>query len=547
MSGNREDAALGRTLPHSLEAEEYLLSCCLLDGSHTLAQCQQGGISAEAFYSAANRLTYEIMLRVHERGQAVDVAVIAEELKASRQLEEVGGYAYLTQVSGRIPTTAQAQYFIDKVKELHTRREAVKHATSAVEKLFLGDDDVSDILSSLEQHVSGLRSANTPTESAIPLAAFELPPENDDTSLLGHNRYIGRGDSALLVSSSGMGKSSMNYEWAARAALGMHFLGIATKAPMKSLVIQAEDSPGDVGEVWFSIKESLNLTKDQVAQVMDRVIVVRDKINRGDAFIANLRVLVERHKPDLVWLNPLHAYAGCDISDAKELGRFLREGLNKANRHERFAYMIVHHTPKPVSSKNVAEKKWNEFMYDAAGSAELVNWARAVITLKPAEREGEFNMILAKRGKRAGVVIEVKGECSNRLEVTTKIPCRHSTKKVEIEGRKHPFQIIAWEARDPDGDTAPKAGDSKNKGYFESNYSDGDILTYIPESASEEPAPFTQIAEEVKQGNGMSKSTLTRRMTKLRTDKLVIQTTDRRYKRTEEGDRVAEAFLKSIA
>ena len=30
---------VGRTLPHSLEAEEYLLSCCLLDGADVVSRC----------------------------------------------------------------------------------------------------------------------------------------------------------------------------------------------------------------------------------------------------------------------------------------------------------------------------------------------------------------------------------------------------------------------------------------------------------------------------------------------------------------------------
>ena len=32
----RSAAPAGRTLPHSLEAEEYLLSCCLLDGAEVI-------------------------------------------------------------------------------------------------------------------------------------------------------------------------------------------------------------------------------------------------------------------------------------------------------------------------------------------------------------------------------------------------------------------------------------------------------------------------------------------------------------------------------
>lgn len=58
------------------------------------------------------------------------------------------------------------------------------------------------------------------------LIDFEMPPENDPDSLMGRDRYICRGDACLIVSSSGTGKSVMNYQWAMLAALGRPFLGI---------------------------------------------------------------------------------------------------------------------------------------------------------------------------------------------------------------------------------------------------------------------------------------------------------------------------------
>src|SRR5882672_10202751 len=103
-------AMIGRTPPHSIEAEEYLLSCCLLDGSDSIARCLEAKLPSAAFYSAPNRLIFEKLCELYQKSPPVDVAVLAEELKTSRQLESIGGFAYLTQISGRIPTTAQAQY-----------------------------------------------------------------------------------------------------------------------------------------------------------------------------------------------------------------------------------------------------------------------------------------------------------------------------------------------------------------------------------------------------------------------------------------------------
>ena len=62
--------------------------------------------------------------------------MLAEELKTARLLDEIGGFAYLMQVSGRIQTTAQADYFIEKVRELHLLRELIKVSTSAVEQCY---------------------------------------------------------------------------------------------------------------------------------------------------------------------------------------------------------------------------------------------------------------------------------------------------------------------------------------------------------------------------------------------------------------------------
>src|SRR3954468_12164853 len=97
----------GRTPPHSLEAEEYLLSCCLLDGADVVSRCLEARIRAESFYDQKHGIVFERLLDLYNRQAPIDVSVVAEELKTARQLDAVGGYAFLTQVSSRIPTTAQ--------------------------------------------------------------------------------------------------------------------------------------------------------------------------------------------------------------------------------------------------------------------------------------------------------------------------------------------------------------------------------------------------------------------------------------------------------
>jgi replicative DNA helicase len=143
----------GRTPPHSLEAEEFVLGCCLIDGTESVARCLEARLPAEAFYSPANRLVYERICDIYQKSPPVDVAVLAEELKTARQLDAVGGYAYLGRLAERIPTTAQAQYFIDKVRELYLLRELTKVLTKQIESSLSYQGGLEEFMDKVEQDI----------------------------------------------------------------------------------------------------------------------------------------------------------------------------------------------------------------------------------------------------------------------------------------------------------------------------------------------------------------------------------------------------------
>jgi replicative DNA helicase len=153
MAEQTTSPVLGRAPPHSLEAEEYLLGCCLLDGADSIALCLEAKLPGAAFYSSANRLIYEKLTELYQKSPPVDVAVLAEELKMTRQLEAVGGYAHLAKLGASIPTTAQAQYFLDKVRELYLLRELIKVATVTVENCLNYTGGLPEFIDKVEQDV----------------------------------------------------------------------------------------------------------------------------------------------------------------------------------------------------------------------------------------------------------------------------------------------------------------------------------------------------------------------------------------------------------
>jgi replicative DNA helicase len=145
-----------------------LLACCLLDGSDVISRCLEARIRPESFYLAAHGIVFERLLDLYNRQMPVDVAVLAEDLKTIKQLEAVGGFAFLTQISSRIPTTAQAGYFIDKVRELHLLRELIRSATGAVEECYGFTGGIDEFVDQIEQRIFNV-TQNRVSESAKPM------------------------------------------------------------------------------------------------------------------------------------------------------------------------------------------------------------------------------------------------------------------------------------------------------------------------------------------------------------------------------------------
>jgi replicative DNA helicase len=161
-------APMGRTMPHSLEAEEYLLSCCFIDGADVISRCLEARLRPESFYDTKHSIVFERLVDLYNRQAPIDLSVVAEELKTTRQLEAIGGYPYLTQISGRIPTTAQAAYFIERVREQSLLREIIRSATGAVEDCYNFSGGIDEFVDQVEQKIFTV-TQNRVSESAKPM------------------------------------------------------------------------------------------------------------------------------------------------------------------------------------------------------------------------------------------------------------------------------------------------------------------------------------------------------------------------------------------
>lgn len=114
----------GKVPPQSLDAEMSLLGAVLID-EEVLADASEH-VGAEDFYDKRHTTIFGAMMRLYERHKPVDLLTLTNELQKKDQLAEVGGSAYLTELTNYVPTAAHASSYAEIVAQKAVRRRLIK-------------------------------------------------------------------------------------------------------------------------------------------------------------------------------------------------------------------------------------------------------------------------------------------------------------------------------------------------------------------------------------------------------------------------------------
>jgi DnaB helicase-like protein/AAA domain-containing protein len=401
---NSSTAPNEKTPPHNVEAEMGVLGSILQSPREAITACVDKGIKAEHFYVPAHRTLYTALCDMWDSGASIDLITFTQVLRDRHLLDSVGGAAFVTSLFTFVPTAANVEYYLDIVVEMFTRRNIIRICTEKVRRCYdIQGEDSSTVLSDAEQEFAMLNGARvddlpTPT-SIIALAEADLAIFEAD-NLLG-NRFLCKEGGMLSVGPSGIGKTSAGVQQDILWSLGRPAFGIRPTRPLKILCVQAENDDGDLAEMTRGICDHLNLTDEERKAVDERVVYIKEKAMTGEHFIRLLRRLVRKYRPDILRIDPLHAYAAGDVCDPAVTTAFLRNGLNPILQEFRCAAIVCHHTPKTTNRDTT---KWNEsdWMYAGAGNADVANWARAILVIDSTRVHGAFIFRAAKRGSRIG-------------------------------------------------------------------------------------------------------------------------------------------------
>ena len=145
------DYSLERGLPVSIEAERAILAAILLDNS--LYDQAAEHLTGDDFSLDAHRRIYSRMRDLQESGRPVDMITLMEELDRRKEVESIGGVAYLSSLIDGVPERPSIEHYVRIVRNKALLRGLINVAQNAIAEAIEHTDEAEEVLGRAEQAI----------------------------------------------------------------------------------------------------------------------------------------------------------------------------------------------------------------------------------------------------------------------------------------------------------------------------------------------------------------------------------------------------------
>ncbi|HEX7022511.1 MAG TPA: replicative DNA helicase [Trueperaceae bacterium] len=121
-------------MPHDLDAERAVLGAVMLDARLLDAL----DLDADAWYAERHALIWQAMCRLRDEGRPIDTVTLRAAL--GDDLPKAGGLGYLTALLDAVASTANAEHYAQRVREMAARRRLVELGMELMERAAAGGD-----------------------------------------------------------------------------------------------------------------------------------------------------------------------------------------------------------------------------------------------------------------------------------------------------------------------------------------------------------------------------------------------------------------------
>src|SRR3990167_7850748 len=146
-----------RLPPQDIETERALLGALMLNQNAIYEVADLVGV--DSFYAGKHRTIYDAMLALYAKGEPIDVVTLSGKLKERKQLQEIGGAAYLSELTGAAASPGSARHYAELVQTKFVLRSLIDAAAKINELGFAEERDIETVLDEAQSAIFSVSQA----------------------------------------------------------------------------------------------------------------------------------------------------------------------------------------------------------------------------------------------------------------------------------------------------------------------------------------------------------------------------------------------------
>lgn len=154
----QHEQIFGKLPPQSLDLETAILGAVMLEKS--AFDTVNDILQPDCFYADSHQKIYAAIQSLISKNYPVDMMTVVNELKATGELENVGGVMSIMKLTNGVVSSANIEAHCRMVLEKYLLRELIRISGEVITKAYDETNDVFEILDYTEENVSGLRMNN---------------------------------------------------------------------------------------------------------------------------------------------------------------------------------------------------------------------------------------------------------------------------------------------------------------------------------------------------------------------------------------------------
>lgn len=153
---------MNREIPHSIDAEQSVLGAMFLT-KKALEKALEILDSSE-FYLDKHAKIFECIKALNEKGVAIDLTTVSDELNNRSWLKQVGDIEYLTEIIESVPSASNIDEYIKIVEDKSILRRLIDEATSIITDSYNMNNNLTDVIEEAEKKIFNVSKSLRSTE-----------------------------------------------------------------------------------------------------------------------------------------------------------------------------------------------------------------------------------------------------------------------------------------------------------------------------------------------------------------------------------------------